>query len=112
MRLLEVRPDRASLPSVNVVVRPLWKMDEAMTIRENVAVAAVIQKYREKYIKADNKPILNSIKITDAHRAIVTRYYGSLLRRYGLQALLRHIPALKRVVWTSSGIALVESRQQ
>jgi hypothetical protein len=52
----------------------------------------------------------NEMKITDYHRLIVTRYYGRLLRRFGLASLLRHIPRLKLKVWTEHGFNLVEKR--
>lgn len=50
------------------------------------------------------------MKITDYHRMVVTRYYGRLLRRHGLAALLRRIGQLRRIVWTAEGLSQVERR--
>jgi hypothetical protein len=49
-------------------------------------------------------------KITDAHRIVVTNYYGRLLKKYGSESLLRHIPKLKTIVWSEHGIKMIEQK--
>lgn len=51
---------------------------------------------------------LLNIKVTDYHREIVGIYYGRLLRRFGLPALKRRLPLLKRIVWSRYGLRLLE----
>jgi len=50
------------------------------------------------------------IKITDYHRQVVARYYTTIIDRYGLDCLLRHIEKIKAIVWTKSGLSLLERR--
>lgn len=51
-----------------------------------------------------------SVKVTDYHRQLVACYYSQLHYRFGKGALLRHLPMLRRIVWTRSGRNLVEER--
>jgi hypothetical protein len=46
----------------------------------------------------------------DYHREIVARYYGILMRRHNLKALIRRIPAISRIYKTEKGFELVENR--
>ena len=50
------------------------------------------------------------MKITDYHRLLATKYYGQLLNQYGLDALLRRIPAIKSIIYSHKGLALLETR--
>lgn len=44
------------------------------------------------------------------HRKQVAIYYASLRIRFGNAALLRHLPGLREIVWTSAGLKLIEKR--
>jgi hypothetical protein len=46
--------------------------------------------------------------VGDYHRSVVVAYYLTLLIRFGPTILLRHMPKLKRLVWTEEGLALIE----
>lgn len=50
-------------------------------------------------------------RIGSYHKSIVVGYYVSLLIRFGPTALLRHLPALKKLVWSEKGLALIESHK-
>lgn len=50
-------------------------------------------------------------KVGNYHRSIVAGYYVSLLIQFGPTALLRHLPKLKKLVWTEAGLALVLSHK-
>lgn len=52
------------------------------------------------------------MKITDRHRAIVWKYYAALERKYGMDALLRHVSKLSSIVWTADGLDMVSLRNQ
>jgi hypothetical protein len=47
-------------------------------------------------------------KVGGYHRGTVVAYYLELLIRFGPTALRRHLPQLKKVVWSKKGLALVE----
>lgn len=49
-----------------------------------------------------------TLKTTDYHRTCVAKYYGQLCVRYGLARLIKWIPRLKQIVWTTKGFELVE----
>lgn len=42
------------------------------------------------------------------HKSMVVDYYLDLLIRFGPTKLLRHMPKLKKLVWSKEGLALVE----
>ena len=50
------------------------------------------------------------MKATDYHRDIIARYYGKLIKRFGLNRVVRNIERLKRVVWKRRGFELAERR--
>ena len=45
------------------------------------------------------------------HKSMVVDYYLNLLIRFGTTALLRHLPKLKKIVWSEEGLALLESHK-
>lgn len=42
------------------------------------------------------------------HKSMVVDYYLSLLIRFSPTTLLRHMPKIKKLVWSREGLALVE----
>ena len=47
-------------------------------------------------------------EVGDYHRSIVVGYYAGLLIQFGPTALLKHLPKIKRLVWTEKGLAMIE----
>jgi len=45
-----------------------------------------------------------------AHRREVTRYYRQLFARFGGPLFLRHLPQIRKIVWTDEGLRLVTAR--
>ena len=50
--------------------------------------------------------------VGDYHRGMVVNYYMTLLTQFGPTSLLKHLPQLKKLVWTEAGLALIESHKQ
>jgi hypothetical protein len=42
------------------------------------------------------------------HKSMVVDYYLYLLIRFGATAVRKHIPEIKKLVWSKGGLALVE----
>ena len=51
------------------------------------------------------------MKITDYHRQKGAEYYKMLIGKYGIAAVVRNAPRIKRVIWTRAGLKLTERRQ-
>lgn len=47
----------------------------------------------------------------DYHRGTVAAYYLSLLIQFGPAALLRHLPKIKKLVWTKVGLGILENHK-
>lgn len=50
-------------------------------------------------------------KAGDYHRSVVVGYYVSLLIQFGPTALLRHLPQIKKLVWSKEGLTLIENHK-
>jgi hypothetical protein len=62
---------------------------------------------RQEQIRWTEELRQHAFKISDYHREMVAIYYARLVKRFGIEATLRRIPAIKRIIWTPHGLDIL-----